>query len=148
MNQIQYITISFSSEMDEGCFWVYLEKNSYFTSITDGNPIGEEQIIKVHADRKVKIHSLKAQALDNGFVRYTLEYTTSAGRHVSFFNPPANDRFIYLSNRTATGGRDTYVLDIPRADNDAVSDITMKFYDFSIGDHVYATFKAPRFSVR
>lgn len=145
MNRIQYITISFSSEVDEGCYWVYLEKNSYFASITEGNPVGEAQTLKVHSDRKVKVHSLRAQLLDNGFVRFTIEYTTSPGRHVSFFNPPYNDRFIYLSRHTATGERDTYMLDVPKADIDAVSDISVKFYDYNIGDHVYASFTAPRF---
>jgi len=141
MDKIQYITLSFWSEKDEGNFWVYLEKNWYNAAVTDGSPVGEEQAVNVRCDSKVTVHSMKAQLLDNGYIRYTMEYTTSAGRRVSFFNQPNNDHFIYLSETLATGGQDTYVIDVPKVDNDDVSEITMKFYDLSIGDHVYARFK-------
>lgn len=145
LDQLQYITVNFFSENDEGNYWVYLEKYWYYAAVTDGNPIGEPQTIKTRANSKVKIHSLTAQQLDNDYIRFTLEYTTSPGRSVSFFNQPNNDHFIYLKERIATGGQDTYVIDVPKADIDDISEITMKFYDLSIGDHVFAWFDAPRF---
>ena len=137
--------MNFFSENDEGNYRVYLEKYWYYAAVTDGNPIGEAQTIKTRANSKVKIHSLTAQQLDNDYIRFALEYTTSPGRSVSFFNQPNNDHFIYLKERIATGGQDTYVIDVPKADIDDISEITMKFYDLSIGDHVFAWFDAPRF---
>jgi hypothetical protein len=144
MDQIQYITLN--CENFNRPYFIYLEKNWYNAQVTDGNPVGEAQDVTVRRDsNKVQIHSMTAQELDNGFIRYTMEYTTDAGRRVSFFNQPNNDHFIYLTETLATGGQDTYVVDIPKADNNDVREITMKFYDLSIGDHVYAHFKPPVF---
>lgn len=144
LDQIDFVTVGFWSE-EAGNFWTGIEKNWYNASVTEGEPVGEAKTIKVTADSKVKVYSLQAQELDNGFVRFTMEYKTSKGRGVSFFNPPDNDHFIYLMDNVATGGTDTYVIDVPKADVEAVSTITMKFYDLNKGDHVYAEFKAPRF---
>ena len=145
MDQIDYITFNFWSDAEDGHFWIYLEKNWYNAQVTDGNPVGQAQNLDVQSDKKVEVHSVNAQQLDNGYVRYTVEYTTSAGRNVSFF-APYDDPFIYLSETKATGGRDTYIIDIPQEYNDAVtSNITMKFYELPVRDHTYARFKPASF---
>ena len=146
MDKLDSITYSFWRGNNDGNYWAYIEKNWYKAQVTDGVPVGEVQTVNVRCDRKVTVHNMTAQLLDNGFIRYTMEYTTDAGRRVSFFNQPNNDHFIYLSETLATGGRDTYVVDVPKADNDAVREITMKFYDLSIGDHVYARFQPCSFA--
>lgn len=145
MDQLQYITLNFWSENDGGNYFVYLENNLYQAMVTEGNPVGEAQTLDATTRGKVKVHSVKAQQLDNGYVRYTVEYTTTAGLHVSFLNQPYNDRFLYLSEQTATGEQDTYVVDILQSDNDAISEITMKFYDPAVGSQIYAWFKPAEF---
>jgi len=144
LDQIQFVTVGIWSE-EAGNFWTGIEKNWYNAAVTEGEPIGEAKKLKVKSDSKVKVYSLQAQQLDNGYVRFTMEYKTSKGRGVSFFNQPDNDHFIYLMDNAATGGQDTYVVDVPKADIDAVSEITMKFYKPDYSDHVYAWFDAPHF---
>lgn len=145
MDQIQYITLNCESS-NNGPYFIFLEKNWYNAQVTDGTPVGDAVEVNVRVESsKAQVHSMTAQELGNGFIRYTMEYTTDAGRRVSFFNQPNNDHFIYLTETLATGGQDTYVVDVPKADNNDVNEITMKFYDISIGDHVYARFKPPVF---
>jgi hypothetical protein len=144
-DQVGDICITFTSEMDEGEFTVYTWKNEYLAMATEGNPIGEAKPVEAKTNsKKVTVHSLTAQQLDNGFVRYTVEFTTLAGRNVSFFTPPSGDIFMYFGDRT-TGERDTLVVDIPQADHEAATDISMKFYDTSVKDNVFAYFKRATF---
>ena len=75
----------------------------------------------------VKVHSCTVQLLDNGYVRYTLDYTAPKNLFISVFSPPNGDLFMQIDNSGTTGNRDTLIFDLTVEDASA-TEITINFY--------------------
>lgn len=103
---------------------------------TSGNPVGESKRVSCSTEGNVTVHSLTAQLLDNGYVRYTLDYTTPQGCYISFFNPPSGSVFMYVSEKPTSDERGTYVVDVKKEANNSVDSITIKFFSQDYGDYV------------
>ena len=110
---------------DEYIYGAYLIENNL---MTDGSPTGTPKTLDFATEGQITVHSATAQVLDNSHVRYTVEYTVSAGRTISFFDPPNGERFMRVDYLITTGDRGVFTVDIPKADSDAVTNITMKFF--------------------
>lgn len=128
MDKLQYITLSFFSEMDEGNFFVYIQKNRYVSNVTAGNPVGEAKQLKTSTFGRVTAHSVTMQNLDNGFVRFTVDCTVSESRFISFFTPPDGDIFMYITNYPISSGRNTFVVDVLQESVANASEITINFF--------------------
>ena len=89
---------------------------------------GHQQMEQVHMLLALlrQENGLTAQLLDNGYMRFTLEYTCSAEMPCSVFNPPNGDVFM-LHGRISSGERETQSFDIKEEDVRAVDSITTNF---------------------
>lgn len=88
-----------------------------------------EEVLRYRTDGQITIYEATAQLLDNGYVRYNIDFSASKGRLISFFDPPNGNRFMRIRYSETTGERETIVVDIKQEDNNAISTITMNFYE-------------------
>ena len=63
--------------------------------------------------------------------------------HVEYTTPLEGQ--YYAAWSFAKAGEDTFVVDVPLADHEAATEITMKFFDLSVNDNVFAFFKRATF---
>ena len=84
--------------------------------LTDGNPVGESAAVEYAENNMLQsgsytIHGVTAQRLDNGYTRYTIDYTAPAGMSTCIFSPPNGDLFKIFGPIT-TGARETLIFDL------------------------------------
>ncbi len=106
-------------------------QNSQGSSIklTDGKPVGNQKAVNNYANLiDVTVTSLTAQALDNGYTRFTLVYTAAEKKHISVFNPPNGDRLMMLGNCLGTSEPEELVFDLSDEELRSVEGITIMFY--------------------
>lgn len=101
--------------------------------LTDGIPAGESRAVRATTNNMLKegnftVHSCALQPLDNGCVRYTLEYTAPKELNISVFSPPDGELFMQMDNSGTSGSRDTLVFDLKEEDATQTS-ITISFYE-------------------
>lgn len=120
--------VNFWDEQAEEICQIWLEKTEAVATQTSGNPVGEQKTVYCNTEGAITVHSLTAQLLDNGCVRYTLDYTAPQGQYISFFNPPNGDVFMCVSGKMTSGERETYFVDVKIEANNSVGSITMKFF--------------------
>ena len=106
-------------------------RNSAKLTLTDGNPVGEAKTLKWTESSELKsgsgtIHSYTAQQLDNGYIRFTVEYTVPEGLLLAVFNPPNGGVFM-LHGKVTSGEREMQIFDIKAEDVRAVDSITTNF---------------------
>ena len=126
MEELDGVYFACYRDGDDYAYGGYLYKNNLKTA---GTPTGTVKDLQYGIDGQATVYSATAQLLDNGYVRYTVEFTAPAGRFISFFDPPNGDRFMRVRYLKTTGQREILEVDIPLEDNNAISAITMKFYD-------------------
>ncbi len=100
--------------------------------VTDGTPTGKQRNIKPQLTKMLKsgdaaVHSVTAEKLDNGYIRFTVEFTVREGLNVLVFNPPDGDRF-RISGGPTTGERETLIFDLNAEDMDGIEGITINMY--------------------
>lgn len=100
--------------------------------LTDGAPVGESRTVQTSSNNMLKegsftVHSCVLQPLNNGCVRYTLEYTAPKGLNISVFSPPDGELFMQLDNSGTSGSRDVLVFDLKEEDASQTS-ISISFY--------------------
>lgn len=100
--------------------------------LTDGNPIGKNHTVKTSTNNMLKegnftVHGCAVQPLDNGYVRYTLDYTAPEGMNISVFSPPDGNLFMQTDSSGTSGGRDILVFDL-RVENASAGAFTINFY--------------------
>lgn len=127
-HKVDGFLVNFWDEQTEEIGRLWLEKTEAVATQTTGNPVGEQKTVYYNTEGVITVHSLTAQLLDNGCVRYTLDYTASQGQYISFFNPPNGDVFMCISGKKTSGERETYFVDVKIEANNDVGSITMKFY--------------------
>lgn len=142
MDTLDGIFFGCYNDGDAYMFGIYLLKNDLKTN---GTPTGTAKNLQYGTDGQITVYGVTAQMLDNGYVRYTIDFSVSAGRFISFFDPPNGDRFMRVRYSETTGERETMVIDIKQEDNNAVSDITMKFFEESGEDAAWVFFDPARF---
>lgn len=130
--------VFFVNDQETECYGILLEKTEAMALQTTGNPVGQSKTVSYFTDGNISVHSLIAQLLDNGYVRYTLDYTAPKGRYISFFNPPDGSVFMYVSENPTSGERETYTVDVKKEANNSIDSISIKFFaqDYDTGDYV------------
>ena len=110
---------------------------------TDGKPVGTSVNIKYSGGDGLKtgtleIHSFTTQALDNGYIRFSMEFTATKGMDIFIFNPPNGEK-ILINVGTSTGECQTIIFDIPAEDVQSARELTMSF-NFSDDDRTFIFF--------
>ena len=99
---------------------------------TDGEPVGAPISLEYVTDNRLEngdfeIYSYTAQYLNNGFVRFTLDYSAPKLRAITVFDPPDGNLFKY-SDRTGTSGeREVLVYDLPMEQLQEAGRFTVNF---------------------
>ena len=68
------------------------------------------------------------QTLDNGYVRFTAEYTAPMELYVAFLNAPAGDQFLRYGFE-AEDSRNVIVSDIPENMLEGQTEVAVSFYE-------------------
>ena len=82
------------------------------------------------------------QTLDNGYLRFTLEYTAPVGMMISVFDPPNGDNFMLLGGST-DGNRSSLVFDLKPETLRKIDSITILFF-FDDNDRFFVSFPTSR----
>ena len=109
-----------------------------FFQLTDGEPVSEERAIAFSTANELPescgdavIHSYTYQELDNGFLRFTMDYTVPEGLNIYIFDPPNGDLISMWGSGTTSPGRDTLRFDIPADDLLSAEGLNVNFYNES-----------------
>lgn len=129
LNQTFGPDVHFRNEFGFEESWVLIYHTEQAFKVTDGNPVGEITEFLTSTEGKVKVHSASMQALDNGYVRFTIDCTPQKNRYISFYNPPEGDRFMYITQETTSGQRETIMADVRAEDVDGLHNINLNFFN-------------------
>ena len=99
---------------------------------TDGVPVGElfelEFDIKDDLkDGKYEIYGYAAQYLDNGHIRFTLDYLAPSVQAITVFDPPSGTLFKYSDLSGTSGERELLVFDLPEEQLREAGHFTINF---------------------
>lgn len=101
--------------------------------LTEGNPAGESIDVRFSVSNELssgqddaEIRSLKRQDLDNGCVRFTMDYTLPDGLSVFLFNPP-DGNVIRRGGTEPVSGSGTLQFDLSPEELSSVEEIAMSF---------------------
>ena len=97
--------------------------------VSNGNPVGRAINVdyRIEAIEPLTVHSLTKQELDNGYTRFTLEYTAQAGRNIRIITHEQGKSAI-LSNTKTTGTRERFIFDLTNESVQSIPTITVSFY--------------------
>ena len=114
--------------------------NSERFSLTEGIPQGSAKTLRWTTNNMLQsgsytIHSYTAQPLDNGYIRFTIEYTAPKGMRVAAFNPPNGD-ILKLFGANTSDKRESQSFDLKVDDVHSVKSITISF-SFSDNDRFF-----------
>ena len=105
--------------------------------ITSGEPTGAEWYVTFSPSGQITVHSIKYQLLDNGYRRYTVEFTTKAGKEIVVFNPPNGSLYSYPMDGKTSGEKQTMVFDVKESDFIEARECTIKFFNNKVNDTGY-----------
>lgn len=105
----------------------FLRENVMVAEVTDGTAVCTAREMTYSTENDVTVYSFTEQLLDNGYIRYKLEYTAQKGRHIFIFDSPDGERFMYIPCWKTREGMQTLVFDIPAENIAAVDTMTLKF---------------------
>lgn len=100
---------------------------------TSGTPIGESKALETTVVNRLTegsftVHSCTVQPLDNGYVRYTLDYTGPKGLTVSILDRATNGNLFSLRDDSGTpGGQSALVFDILAERATETKEIAIRF---------------------
>ncbi len=107
---------------------------SRFASLqkTDGNPTGKPKKVRYQKIKELKsgdvtVHSVTAEALDNGYTRFTIQFTAREGLNIFVFDPPNGDK-IHMSAGPTTGEKEEAIFDVNAEDMKGTEGITVNMY--------------------
>lgn len=140
------LVFDLSEEQSGGCsggadlsFWVTGEATDSFsvfflTQVPSHGvtPIGASREIVFQTEDELQatgaqIHSVSAQKLDNGYTRYTLDYTMPEGLDVLVFDPPVGEHVSLYLLPTA-GGREERTFELSDELTGACGELAVSFY--------------------
>lgn len=119
----------------------YSDADRFFVSIrptiplwvSDGNETGAAwnhpafSTASSFAEGDCAVLNLTAKDLDNGCIRFVLDYIVPQGLLTSIFSPPQGDRFMQLTGSRTSGEQARLVFDLPRSEVEGQA-FTIKFY--------------------
>ena len=99
---------------------------------TDGNPTGKPKKVKYQKTKQLKsgdvtVYSVTAEALDNGYTRFTIQFTAREGLNIFVFDPPNGDK-IHMSAGPTTGEKEEAVFDVNAEDMKGTEGIAVNMY--------------------
>ena len=109
---------------------------------TGGNPVGEPEKVPYgtwseDTEEEGMIHSLTRQSLDNGYVRFVLQYTVPEMLEISAFNPPDGDVFAFYEWHLRTSSeRSTLQFEVSEEQISTISNVTIMFMRFIGQDRI------------
>ena len=100
-------------------------------TLTNGKPVGAVKTPRRRESNQLQsgsyaIHTYTAQTLDNGCIRFTIEYTAPQGLRAAVFNPPEGDWFKLFGARTS-GSREIQTFDLTAEEVRSVKLINIGF---------------------
>ena len=132
------IHVSFTGR--NGSFTAAFRTGTLFHPImlTSGTPVGESIDVPFIAwnyglslnDNETVIHSYKYQELDNGYYRFSLDYTLPVGLVAYVYDPPNGDT-VSLYGPNTVSSRNILQFDISKNTLTSVEYINVSFHDFS-----------------
>lgn len=104
------------------------------SNCSGGNPTGAPFTPYYDApdSELVTLHNVTAQYLDNGYVRFSLDYTARTGMNITAFSPPDGDLFSCRAVPTVPGQRATFTFDVAEQHLQERG-LTLNFYDHTYG---------------
>lgn len=99
-------------------------------TLTNGKPVDEPRALVYNSESRPlegEIHSWTAQRLDNGYVRFTMEYTVPAGLSISVFDPTNSDIMMQMDTTGTTGEKSTLQFDVSNEALAQMEELTVKF---------------------
>lgn len=110
--------------------WVLIYHTEQMFQVTEGNPVGEPAEWLIDTEGKVTVYSAHMQALDNGYVRFTVDCKPQKDRYISFYNPPEGSRFMCVTQEATTSGqRETIMVDVRAEDVDSLGNVNFNFFN-------------------
>ena len=122
--------IHFCDENYESMSWLLIYHTQYANQVTDGKPVGDMKVLKTSSQGDIKAHSVTTQALDNGYVRFIIDYTTPANRYISLYNAPSGNRFWRYTLEPTTGEREVIVMDIEQDKLEGQTNLIVSSYEY------------------
>ena len=117
---------------------IKLVKEEITYSLTNGVAVGKEIDIAYglyNPDESQVINKLSYQFLDNGYIRYTLQYTVQPGLSLTVFDPPDGDTLWYQEANVMTSpGNGTLKFDVSLEKIKTIPFISISFVDFTSPD--------------
>ena len=123
------VEIHFCDENYVSMSWLLVHHNQFNNLITNGTPVGDVKTLETSIRGNVEVHSFMMQTLDNGYVRFTVEYTAPKELYVAFLNAPAGDRFLRYGFEVEDS-RNVIVSDIPENMLEGQTEVAVSFYEF------------------
>lgn len=132
-----------------------LRKTTVTAGRTNGMPSGESSPVETSlVDRlkegKLTVHSCTVQPLDNGYIRYTLDYTAPKGLTITMFDRSTTggsggDLFNFVEESKTSGERSTFTLDVQTELAAAATESVIRFVDYveSASDLSFAAVVVP-----
>lgn len=123
--------VHFCNENYESMSWLLIYHTQHANQITNGTPVGDITVLNTSIHGDVVAHSVTMQELNNGYVRFTIDYTAPAGCYIGFLDSPSGNKFLrYSVEETTSNKRDVLVVDIAQDKLDGVESVTVSFYEY------------------
>jgi len=127
------VVLNFYSE-DSNRYFVFFSPADNLPA-AGGNPVGDPRDVVYQTNNELsegkdiaEIHSFCMQELDNGFLRFTVEYTMPERLYISVFDPPNGDNFMLVSNTITMPGKSTFTFDLKTEDFLKAGMAVLNFY--------------------
>lgn len=109
--------------------WVLIYHTEQRFQVTEGNPVGEVTEWLTSKEGNVTVYSAHMQALDNGYVRFSVDCKPQKDRYISFYNPPEGSRFMCITQEPTSGQRETIMVDVRAEDVNGLRNINLNFFN-------------------
>ncbi|MER1994589.1 MAG: hypothetical protein ABS897_11180 [Eubacteriales bacterium] len=148
------VVADFSAEGLGSYYATFYEKQNAFSTIynyteelSDGAPVGEPGEIRFWVENdltkgknEAAIQSYSWQEMDNGYIRFTVEYTMPEGLGIFVFNPPQGELIGMYSKGKTPGGKGKLQFDVWKDDLLSVDMLNINFFSEQGGDRCFIMF--------
>lgn len=129
LDQSNGVEVHFCDENYESMSWLLVYHTQYDNQVTNGTPVGDIQVLETSVQGDVEAHSVTMQSLDNGYVRFVIDYTAPEKLWGAFLNAPNGDRFVRYGFYT-TSDREAIVVDIAQDKLEGQKEAIVAFYEY------------------
>lgn len=108
------------------------KRSAQKTILTDGTPIGEALNLAWRTKDELvtgdyTVYDCTAQSLNNGYIRFTVDFIGPQGLNIAVFDPPDGELFLYSVQTASSGEREQIVFDMPEEQVCAAGRFTITF---------------------